>query len=149
MARTPDAPWQMMQAPRMPSSGAPPNSSYSYRALSRLRLAAILVAGIAGEVGHEPGQLLLELRKQELDGTLAGLEQDVADEPVADDDPDVPFVDVAALDVADEPARPGAGLVHRAGRAGQLGPLFILGADVERPIRGPSRPGSPRHRSPP
>ena len=29
IARTPEAPWQMMQAPRMPSSGAPPNSSYS------------------------------------------------------------------------------------------------------------------------
>ena len=58
IARTPEAPWQMMQAPRMPSSGAPPNSSYSNRVLSRLRLPAILLAGLAGQVGHEPGQLL-------------------------------------------------------------------------------------------
>ena len=99
--------------------------------MSRFRLAATLWPGVAGEVGHEPGQLFPEGREQELDGPFAGLEQDVADEPVADDDADVPFVDVAALDVADEPGRPGAVLKQRAGRAGQLGPFLVLGADVQ------------------
>ena len=82
----------------------------------------------------------LERREQELDGPLAGLEQDVADEPVADDDPDVALVDVAALDVADEPAGPGAGLVEGAGGAGQLGPLLVLGADVQQADPGVGHP---------
>ena len=150
IARAPEAPWQMMQAPRMPSSGPPPNSSYSNRVLSRFKLAATLWPGVAGEVGHEPGQLFLERREQELDGPFAGLEQDVADEPVADDDPDVSFVDVAALDVADEPGGPGAVLIEGAGRAGQLVPLLVLGADVQQADAGArSRPGSSRRRSPP
>ena len=84
IARLPELPWQMMQAPRMPRSGPPPNSSYSNRDLSLLRLAAILRPGVAGQLGHQPGQLLLEGREQELDGPFPGLEQDVADEPVAD-----------------------------------------------------------------
>ena len=131
MARAPEAPWQMMQAPRIPSSGPPPNSSYSNRVLSCVQAAGDPVAGLAGQLRQQPGQLLPERREQELDGPLAGLEQDVADEPVADDDPDVPLVDVAALDVADEPARPGAVLVQGAGGAGQVGPLLVLGADVQ------------------
>ena len=49
IARAPEAPWQMMQAPRMPSSGPPPNSSYSNRVLSRFRLAAIFWPGVAGQ----------------------------------------------------------------------------------------------------
>ena len=80
--------------------------------LEPLQAGGDLGPGVAGEVGHEPGQLFLERREQELDGPLAGLEQDVADEPVADDDADVPFVDVAALDVADEPGGPGAVLIQ-------------------------------------
>ena len=36
IARAPDEPWQMMQAPRRPSSGPPPNSWYSNRVFKSL-----------------------------------------------------------------------------------------------------------------
>ena len=120
----------MMQAPRMPSKGPPPNSSYSNRVLSSLRLAAIVPARLGGESGEEPGHLLLERREEELDGPFARLEQDVADEPLADDDAGVPLVDVAPLDVADEPIGQRAALIEGAGGPGQVGPLVVLGADV-------------------
>ena len=51
IARAPEAPWQMMHAPRMPSSGPPPNSSYSNRVLSRFRLAATLGPASPGRIG--------------------------------------------------------------------------------------------------
>ena len=140
----------MMHAPRMPRSGPPPNSSYSNRVLSRFRLAAILGPASPGRSGIKPGELFLERREQELDRPFAGLEQDVADEPVADDDANVPFVDVAALDVADEPAGPRAILKQGAGRAGQLGSLFVLGTRRSSGrCGGRSRPGSSRRRSTP
>ena len=74
IARAPEAPWQMMHAPRMPSSGPPPNSSYSNRVLSRFRLAATLGPASPGRIGHEPGELFPERREQELDGPFAGLQ---------------------------------------------------------------------------
>ncbi len=51
IARAPEAPWQMMQAPRMPSSGAPPNSSYSNRVLSRLSPMPIFCPASPGRSG--------------------------------------------------------------------------------------------------
>ena len=135
IARDPEAPWQMMQAPRMPRSGAPPNSSYSNRVLSRLRLPAIFGPESPGRSGISRASSSLS-REEELDGPLAGLEQDVAHEPVADDDPHVAIVDVAALDVAHEPRRPGAGLIEVERVAGQLGPLLVLRADVQQADSG-------------
>ena len=85
--------------------------------LEPLQAGGDLGAGVAGEDRHEPGELFLERREQELDGPFARLQQDVADEAVADDDAHVPFVDVASLDVADEAGRPGAALIERARRA--------------------------------
>ena len=105
MARAPEAPWQMMQAPRIPSSGPPPNSSYSNRLFSVAGWPRSM-AGPDGKLRHSRASSSLERREQEFDGPFAGLEQDVADEPVADDDPHVAFVDVTALDIADEPAGP-------------------------------------------
>src|SRR5947208_3587054 len=42
------------------------------------------------QLRQQPGHLLLEAREEELDGALAGLQEDVAHEPLADDDPRVP-----------------------------------------------------------
>ena len=86
--------------------------------------------------GQEAGQFLLEGREEELDGPLARLEQHVADEPLADDDPGVPLVDVAPLDVADEPLGQRAVLEERARGLGQVVPLVLLGADVQQADRG-------------
>ena len=63
-----------------------------------------------------------------LDSPLAGFQEDVADESVADHDPDMPFVDVASLDVADKAGRPRAVLVQGAGGFGQVVSFVIFGA---------------------
>ena len=89
------------------------------------------MAGLDGELRQHPGELLAKRREQELDGSLAGLEQNVAHEPIADDDPYVALVDVTPLDVAHEPAGPRAGMVQSAGGAGEVGPLLIFGSDVQ------------------
>ena len=150
IAREPDEPWQMMHAPRMPSSGPPPNSWYSNRVFRSFRPADDRLPGLGGQGRQEPGHLLLERGEEELDGPLAGLQQDVADEPLADDDAGVPLVDVAALDVADEPGGQRAVQEEGAGLLGQVGPLVVLGADVqEADLRVGRRRGSSRRRSRP
>ena len=58
MRRLPELPWQMMQAPRMPRSGPPPNSSYSNRDLSLLRLRGHLGPGVAGQIRHQAAPAL-------------------------------------------------------------------------------------------
>ena len=49
IARSPDDPWQMMQAPLIPSSGPPPNSWYSNRVLRSFRPAADRLADLGRE----------------------------------------------------------------------------------------------------
>ncbi len=150
IARAPEEPWQMMQAPRMPSNGPPPNSWYSNRVLRSFRPPAIALPASAGQARQEPRQLLLEGREEELHRPLARLQEHIADEPLADDDPGVPFVDVAALDVADEPVGQRAVLEQGAGRPGQVGSFLFLGADVQQADRGVGDlRGSSRRKSPP
>ena len=128
----------MMHAPRIPKSGPPPNSSYSNRVLSRFKLAATLSPAVArgGPGGHEPGELFPESREQELDRSFAGFQKDVADKAIADDDPHVPFVNIATLDIPDKAGGPRTILIQGSRRASQLVPLFILGAHVHEPNAG-------------
>ena len=83
-------------------------------ALEHVQAGGDPMAGPDGKLRQYPGELLAKRREQELDGALAGLEQDVAHEPIADDDPYVALVDVTPLDVAHEPAGPRAGMVQSA-----------------------------------
>ena len=79
--------------------------------------AGLASAAPTRETGFEVSSLRMRL-KQHLGETLAELEDDVADEAVADDDIHLAGVDVAALDVADE--------VEAEGRRGGLDQLMRL-----------------------
>ena len=62
IARAPDEPWQMMQAPRRPRSGPPPNSWYSNFALQAAERGGELADHLGTEFGGEPPELLLQGR---------------------------------------------------------------------------------------
>ena len=89
------------------------------------------MAGPDWKLRHYPGELLAKRREQELDGSLTGLEQNVAHEPITNDDPYVALVDIAPLHVTHEPAGPRAGVIQSACGPGEVGTFFIFGSDVQ------------------